>query len=421
MLPYDGSVRWLRALSPTALVVFAASCSHDWDAYAPSTGAASTGSGGASSSASTGGGGNPVASSGPGGSGASVSASTGGSPSWYDPALDRRRAITIGAIDGAALEDFPVLVRLDPTRIDYAATAGGGTDLRFVGDDQTTLLAHDIEAWSNGGESVIWVRAPALSTAGPTTIWLYHGGEPAQPSLPSTETWSNSFEAVWHLGQGAADATAHGHDGTTAGGVAPGAAGKIGSAIAFDGTDDYIQVPASDAIDSLFVTGGTITAWIRPTSSGAAQRGRIFDRSLDSGFTGGWAFLMSDYQVKNSLGFAHGYEISDAWWTTPMGSMTYMTWRHVAVTFAQADSIPSIYMDGAAAQVVVSDGADGAPATPTPIPARIGNRSGAIDRAFDGTIDELRLSTTVRSPAWIATEVRAAEDTLLTVGAEEQL
>ncbi len=407
-------------------MTIAAACSHDWDAYAPTPGdptsSASTGSGGApSSSASTSGGGNPVASGGAGGSGASVSAGTGGSPSWYDPALGRRRPVTIGAVEGAALDDFPVLVRLDPTRIDYAATADGGADLRFVGDDQTTLLAHDIEAWSTGGDSVIWVRVPALSGGGPTTIWLYHGGEPAQPTLPSTETWSNGFEAVWHLGQGAADATAHDHDGMSAGGVAPGAAGIIGSAHTFDGTDDYIQIPASDAIDSLFVAGGTISAWIRPASSGASQRARIFDRSLDSGFTGGWAFLMSDYQVMDSLGFAHGYDVSDAWWTTPMGSMTYGTWHHVAVTFAQADSKPAIYMDGAAVEVVVSDGADGAPATPTPIPARIGNRSGATDRAFAGTIDELRLSTTVRSPAWIATEARAADDAWLTVGAEEQL
>jgi hypothetical protein len=413
----------LRALFPSALVITAAACSHDWDAYAPSSGAttsASTGSGGApSSSASTGGGGNPVASGGAGGSGASVSASTGGSPSWYDPALGRRRAITIGAIEDTALEDFPVLVRLDPTRIDYAATADGGTDLRFVGDDQSTLLAHDIEAWSTGGDSVIWVRVPALGTAGSTTIWLYHGGEPTEPSLPSTDTWSNDFEAVWHLGQGAADATAHGHDGTASGGVAA-AAGKIGSAHAFDGTDDYVSIPASKPIDDLFVSGATLSAWIRPTSSGISQRGRIFDRTLDATFAGGWAFLLSDYSVTDSLGFAHGQAMDFSWWTTPASSIAYATWQHVAVTFAQADIAPAIYIGGVAQPVVLSDAGMGALATPTSIPSRIGNRNGGTDRAFAGTIDELRVASTVRSPAWIATEVRAVEDTLLTVGAEEQ-
>jgi hypothetical protein len=407
-----------------ALALLVAACSHDWDAYAPtagaSAGATSTGTGGASNNNPSASGGSPAASGGAGAGGSSVSVGTGGSAPWYDAALERRRAIGIEAIEGTALEDFPVLVRLDPTRIDYAATAAEGADLRFVGDDQTTLLAHEIEAWSPGGESVIWVRVPVLGTEGPTTIWLYHGGAPSQPALSPTDTWSNGFEAVWHLGQGADDATAHAHDGVPGSGVTAGAAGKVGSAHAFDGTNDFIDVPASAAIDALFVGGGTLSAWIRPTSSGATQRARIFDRSLSTTFGGGWAFLLSDYLVTDSLGFGHGHVMNHSWWTTPMGSITYATWQHVAVSFAEADGTPDIYIGGVVQAVVLSDAGMGALATPTSIAARIGNRSGATDRAFAGTIDEVRISTTVRSPAWIATEARAAEDTLLTVGAEEQ-
>ena len=125
--------------------------------------------------------------------------------------------------------------------------------------------------------------------------------------------------------------------------------------------------------------------------------------------------------MTDSLGFAHGQAMDFSWWTTPASSIEYSTWQHVAVTFAHADSTPDIYIGGVAQTVVLSDAGVGALAAPTPIPSRIGNRNGGTDRAFAGTIDELRVSSTVRSPAWIATEVRAAEDTLLTVGAEEQL
>jgi hypothetical protein len=57
------------------------------------------------------------------------------------------------------------------------------------------------------------------------------------------------------------DACGH-HDGSAEGtGVTRGAAGRIGSAFAFDGTDGRVVVPAARELD--FVTSGTIELWIK--------------------------------------------------------------------------------------------------------------------------------------------------------------
>ncbi len=53
---------------------------------------------------------------------------------------------------------------------------------------------------------------------------------------------------------------------------------------------------------------------------------------------------------------------------------------------------------------------------PTSLPAAIGNDA-ALDRGFRGTIDELRISKSVRSADWVAAEALGGE--LTTLGAEE--
>lgn len=394
------------------------SCGHDWDALDP-RGAATTstgGAGGTTSTTSTGSGGEGAT--GAGGAGLGGHAGAGGAIPWFDDGLDRRRPLAL-AIPGGneTLAHFPVPVKLDPTRIDYAVTQSGGADLRFVADDQTTLLAHEIEAWNEGGDSLVWLDVPSLGAA-PTTVWMYFGGAPSSTQLPPAGVWANGFVAVWHLAGDLADATGNGHDASAVGGVAA-ATGILGGARAFDGDADAIDVAASSDLDELFVTAGTVSVWVRATTSGELNRGRILDRSLDASFADGWSVLMSDFATPDSLGFAHAFAGQFGWWTTPPSTASYGSWQHFAISFGQATGDPALYLDGAAVVPLVYQSPAGPPPPVTSVPSRLGGRANAFDRDYEGGLDELRLSSGARSPAWIAAEVLGAQDQLVTVGGEE--
>src|SRR5262245_65849727 len=65
------------------------------------------------------------------------------------------------AARGEVLDDFPVLVTLNPSRIDYAALQPDGAELRFA-DGDGTALPYDIARWVPGGHSTVWVRVPTI-------------------------------------------------------------------------------------------------------------------------------------------------------------------------------------------------------------------------------------------------------------------
>src|SRR5262249_15113409 len=81
---------------------------------------------------------------------------------WFDESWTRRRKISFDNTTNAEdLVDFPVLVELDSSRIDYAQTLPGGRDLRFA-DRAGHLLSYEIEAWNPTGVSTVWVRVPLI-------------------------------------------------------------------------------------------------------------------------------------------------------------------------------------------------------------------------------------------------------------------
>ncbi len=78
--------------------------------------------------------------------------------------------ITVSGYTGSALENFPVLVRISPTRISgfsYADCAADGRDIAFV-DADGHALDREIDTWDPNGESLVWVRIPALGRTPPS-------------------------------------------------------------------------------------------------------------------------------------------------------------------------------------------------------------------------------------------------------------
>ena len=112
------------------------------------------------------------------------------------------------AAAGAALENFPVPVKLhEPTKDGYSEMSGftylraglDGTQIQFF-DKNEDPIPHEVELWNIRGESVVWVKLPSVTTSKTSfkmcwrrvsDIYLkpYDGGA----------VWRDTYTGVWHM------------------------------------------------------------------------------------------------------------------------------------------------------------------------------------------------------------------------------
>lgn len=80
------------------------------------------------------------------GSGASAVVKLSGNSGFFNPNWTYRKKITFdNSAQAENLVNFPVLVKLNSSRIDYSKTQDAGQDIRFTDSDGTTLLPYEIE------------------------------------------------------------------------------------------------------------------------------------------------------------------------------------------------------------------------------------------------------------------------------------
>jgi hypothetical protein len=332
------------------------------------------------------------------------------------PIHTRRIDITDAQVTGGPHTDFPLLVSitapwLRPTTAGGDVASASGFDLGFFADIAgTTRLAHEVEVYrsdaGNGnGALLAWVKLPSLA---PTSELFLRYGDPAitasQEDIPAV--WSNSFAAVWHLGT-FGDSTANANTGTNSGSTAIG--GQIAEARSFDGATDFVDLGSGASIDNVFTGGGTIEAWFRASGWGEGDRGKIIEKN-DASTTDveGWTLGVDNSNVAGSILFGHGSSVGiGGVWNAQASSVALNAWTHVAVVYdkGSAANNPSIFINGSAVTVSVTSAPGGAMNADATYSGRLGNRI-AGDRAFNGRLDEVRVSRSARSPGWIATSHR---------------
>lgn len=154
-----------------------------------------------------------------------------------------------------------------------------------------------------------------------------------------------------------------------------------GKCLDFDGVSNYLEVPHN--ANQLLTGGGSIEVWINPTSYGEGDVGTILDKSSDFDGTNGYAFVTQGFGVNRLVFYMNtGYN------TSANDSITLSAWNYVVVTW-DASGNSNIYINSVKSGNTVDVG-DPADITTTNA-MRIGNRSGATDRTFDGLIDEVRV------------------------------
>jgi hypothetical protein len=148
----------------------------------------------------------------------------------------------------------------------------------------------------------------------------------------------------------------------------------FGRALSFDGIDDYVLVP--DSVSLRLTSSFTIMAWIYPKSAGENNYGRILAKYSESYYS-----VQMEAGTRVSMGIA-----STTYAVTPLGSVPFNTWSHIAFTFDKTLPVNQIkaYVNG----VLKATGTRTTDVPTSTDPLYIGNRVD-LTRTFDGLIDEV--------------------------------
>lgn len=157
----------------------------------------------------------------------------------------------------------------------------------------------------------------------------------------------------------------------------------------FDGVDDNISINNTDLPAGFFTQGFSVSCWINPTSFGEAHE-RIVDKSTGTSAQDGF-FV----QLRNTGAIivqVNGGTLRGS--TSSAVSVTNGLWKHIVATVSNNSTV-TIYIDGVQDGTIAASGALSGITTGNDM--RIGNRSEATDRSWDGAIGDLKLFNTVLS------------------------
>lgn len=287
---------------------------------------------------------------------------------WWNGDWSARKKITLdtaAAGIGSEVVDVPVLVRLSTGGFDFLAAQDNGGDLRFVAEDDKTVLAHRIERFDSVNElAFVWVRVPRLAPGNSTQhVWLYHGHQ-AAPAAQALPVYDEAQWAVWSMNEEQGlpqDSTAAGHH-IGAGALTPVPAGLVGGAARLSNGAGLQSGAASLAAGS----GFTLSLWVKPEQ---ADGQLLAYGSL-------------------SLALAQGTPVAQvgAARAAAPAPLSLNAWHHVAVSWG--GNALTLFVNG---QPVATANA-----------AFVGAPALTLGAGFTGELDEVQVSTVARSPAWVA-------------------
>lgn len=354
-----------------------------------------------------------------------------GSAKTVEP-VGYRKPLTIPVAQvTATLTDFPVLVRLTSDADLRARARADGLDLVFKDATGTAVLAFERESWDKArGDLRAWVKLPSVSSDAPTVFYLYYGDDNAFERGDEAAVWSNGFDMVWHLDEvpaatAFADSTSPANNSTAITGItsADSVPAVVGNGVDFDGGNDYIDFGSAGFAEGVNAgTALTVSAWVRHDTN------NVWDPIIAKGSNGHTWFvgtyggdLHSDLVVEATNGsvFQRGH--------TTTGASSDGAFHHVTMVYDGSGATEAAKLQGyvdAVPQALTYDAA---------IPTSFDTQGGPLhvgclpwfssDYCIDGVVDEVHVSTTPRSAAWIKAEHdnQKADSTFLTAGVQESV
>ena len=391
---------------------------------------------------------------------------------WYDASWEHRNKITVSlnTVISSDLTDFPVLVSL--TNSDFIQTNNSdGTDIVFTASDGITQLSHEIEKFDSlTGEIIAWVKFPTLPSTSTTDIYIYYKGNSI--SVDPSDVWDSNYNAVLHLNQTATgdvdefvDVTGNENHGTTGGTgrithaesrETTQVSGQIGYGQQFAGSTvhntkktqgggDYIWV---DQVGSWPTGDLTIELWVgdvvdTPAGANSALYNDMISYCVEnSNANGKWSNHLNLWQAqKVKMKVRTNFFVSSQTSVEGDNSVSFTNWHHIMAVYNLAENgsgASTLYIDGVAPSG--SGWSDQNPSTRAGaanysivgsgsfvIGGDIDSSSNAqtlckrVNNGFDGKMDEVRISNTLRTADWAAASYHNQGDvsTYLSLGGQE--
>ncbi|RLB84907.1 MAG: hypothetical protein DRH15_04180, partial [Deltaproteobacteria bacterium] len=332
-----------------------------------------------------------------------------------------RKKITIDHTKvGSDLTDFPVLVKLDSTNFDFSKANSDGFDIRFTLSDGTTLLKYERERHDSVNQKAeYWVKIPSVSSTVDTEFYIYYRTADTEDGADPTNVWDSNYKARYDMKDLTAssieDSTANNNDGTKKGANEPNQVdGKIGKAQDFDGINDWVD---SNEDAQFQLANGTVLAWIYLRGYPSAGVSGIVVKD-QFGWHDDFIFSIGIDNVADTKKLSATiqreadttrYQANDtADFPLNEWTMVAITWGSAGMKlYRNADNVGNNAYTGG----IVSNGQN----------LTIGEDKQISDDFFDGLIDEVRISSIVRSADWIKASYHSGNNSLLSVGTEENV
>jgi hypothetical protein len=266
---------------------------------------------------------------------------------------------------------------------------------------------------------VAWVRIESLPKDSDKTIYMYYGNACIDIVTENpTAVWDASFKGVWHLHDDFEDSTSNNNDATN--NSTSDTAGQTANGKDFDGSTGYIQTSSNELETE---NNFTITLWFQADATDFAHHLVWEGQSISNGW--GNDPPTNEQEMHISLGWIAAIGEND-WLSFFLGDedtsessdvldlKTNFTdtsgWHYAAVTVSNLNTSPAaeLFLDA------TSVGTDTGTTTRTgrsnwDTDLRLG-RPGDAERYFNGGLDEVRISATVRDDDWIQTEYNNMND-----------
>ena len=301
-----------------------------------------------------------------------------------------------GYTKSETLTNFPVLVVLSTNigGFSYADfQSGTHNDLRFTDGAQTNELNYEVEKWDTNGSSYVWVQIPSLAQN--TVIWALWGmaGQAVPAYTTNGSTWSEGYIGVWHMNQvNAIDSTANHLDGTASGGVTLRSDGPVGAALAFNGSSGYVSIPNQALLNPAQITVETWAEFTGPVVD-------LWTMLVAKGYDGNCPYnlLLAQGRGAGAIGFG-GWVTSETIAASPAGTVATAERHYLAGTCDP--TYYNIYTDGILRGSTSGPGSLPSNGTPLGFGASSSWYGGPCFY-FNGTLDEIRLSSVPRSSNWV--------------------
>lgn len=295
-----------------------------------------------------------------------------------------------------SITNFPLLIQIDgDSSFNFDEAKDNGEDIRFF-DQNNKRLNFEFETYNKSNSyTAIWILVPLIEGNNDSQfVTMKWGNEDAvyDSSFSLVFSESNNFKGVWHFGTNTkfSDATDGKNHGTAIGSTSISEFGYIGDGCHVSEQNSYVKIANESNFD--LTDNITISAWIKADSlSDYTWNDAVLSKGKDA------------YSLSRGIG-KDVFSIS----VMPSGETTAKT----ADGFTQLNDLKYHYITGTKkgdSLIIYSDGVEegrlyqsGSIAT-NDHPLIIGAKSildNPID-VFHGIMDEVRISNSSRSAAWI--------------------